>query len=246
MYAVNQSAPTREFELAWQVAGRHLQAKGGEGLHWLRTTLSPPLAEHLSFRIGNRLFFVYVDCGSGVPAPSSMELFLQVAEEAAALPAMLPMTRSARGYEPQLQGWGLRDAKTGHAIEPFELVDGSDVEMSDWEVHDFAIQVVRSVLEGEGRRVLGSQPSPHIDPSIWFQDDRGPAYVVVRGTRFPREAAERPANFSAIAASCQQFSAIGYFASVSVANADQPTAKTTLPLLRGHGLITRFSGLERV
>lgn len=92
--------------------------------------------------------------GSGVSAPSSMELFVKVAEEATAIPAVLEMTRSPRGYEALFPNWGLRDAKTGHLIDPFDLVDGSDVEMSDWE------RDLRGCAVGGGEGIKGGRPEP--------------------------------------------------------------------------------------
>jgi hypothetical protein len=88
-------------------------------------------------------------------------------------------------------------------IDPPTLVSNEPIEMSDWEVHDLAIQIVASYVD-KSCAALSKQPSLHIDPSVWFRDEHGPAYVVVRSARFPRTDAPRPANLPAIMASSRQ------------------------------------------
>ena len=61
MYEIEQGELPQEFTFAWQCAGQHIQKMGQEGVQWLRANLNPPIAEHLSFRLGNQLIFVYVD-----------------------------------------------------------------------------------------------------------------------------------------------------------------------------------------
>ena len=49
-------------------------------------------------------------------------------------------------------GWGLLHAATKERIDPLALVSDELIEMSDWEVHDFAISVVENKLEEEGKK----------------------------------------------------------------------------------------------
>lgn len=247
MYEVSQAPADARFHAAWQAAGQHLQRLGGDGISWLRADLNSRLAEHLSFRLGNQLIFVYLQVAGGVQSPSSKQLFLTACKEATALAAVMPMEPVGRTFQPAYGGWGLRDALTQAAIDPPSLVSDAKIEMSDWEVHDFAIQIVTSQIESAGNTVLSKQPSPHIDPSIWFKDRQGPAFVVVRSGRFPLSDMPKPDNISEIAASCARLSRRGFFASVTAANAEQQTASSSrgsIPLFRGHGLIARFAGLE--
>ena len=49
---------TAEFEACWLAAGRHLNLRIRDaGASWLRAEL-PPFREHLSFALGNQLFFI--------------------------------------------------------------------------------------------------------------------------------------------------------------------------------------------
>lgn len=186
MYEIEQGELPKEFASAWQCAGRHIQKMGQDGVQWLRATLNPPIAEHLSFRLGNQLIFVYVDVDVLPFIGKRKDLFLSVAREATATPCILKMEYSRGTFEPTHSGWGLVDAVTGKAVNPTDMVSNERIEMSDWELHDFAIQVVRSHLEKEGKKVFSAQPSLHIDPSIWFEDKSGPCWVVVRAARYGR------------------------------------------------------------
>jgi hypothetical protein len=61
MYEISIDEMTPEFLECWRAAGKHLnnQVQGGINT-WLRAHPSPPFLEHLSFRLGNQLFFVRV------------------------------------------------------------------------------------------------------------------------------------------------------------------------------------------
>ncbi len=59
MHNIEMDEVTPDFAECWRDAGRYLQSQAKEvKLHWLKAELEPPFLEHLSFRIGNRLFFV--------------------------------------------------------------------------------------------------------------------------------------------------------------------------------------------
>ena len=68
------------------------------------------------------------------------------------------------------------------------------------------------------------------------------SYVVVREVCFPEWNAPIPSNIESIKQNCNPISEIGYFASVSVANADNHD----LPPYRGHGMHVRFTGIEEL
>ena len=115
--------------------------------------------------------------------------------------------------------------------------------MTDWELHDFAVQVVRERLAGLGRQVMTWQGNPDVDPAVWFVGDKGPEWVVVRATRYPASDAKRPANWQGIAAQCSALSSTGHFASVRVANAAQNEWGKVLPLWRGQALTPSCVGV---
>ncbi len=249
MYQVEQSPPSEGFQKAWSAAGQHIQKQADNGLSWLRATLNPPMAEHLSFRIGNQIFFIFIEAAE-FSYPQGKKLFEKVCSEANAIPCLMPMKRWLGKWTPSNSGWGLVHAQSTKLINPLDYVTDELIEMTDWELHDFAVQIVCSHLEKEGKKVFSKQPSTEIDPSIWFEDSDGPHFIVVRPARHPEAEAKSPDNIAGIRQSCTKLSNSGYFASVVFANSEDPfdpDAKANgnyLPLYRGHGVFPKFPGLQ--
>lgn len=249
MYPVEQSPPSDDFKNAWSAAGQHIQKQADSGLSWLRATLNPPMAEHLSFRIGNQIFFIFIEAAE-FSYPQGKELFDKVCLEAYAIPCLMPMKNWFGKWKPSNSGWGLVHTKSNKVINPLDYVSNELIELTDWELHDFAIQVVCSHLEKEGKKVFSKQPSTEIDPSIWFEDSSGTHFVVVRSARYPAIEALAPSNISDIKQGCAQLSKSGYFASVVFASSEDPfdpEAKSNgnyLPIYRGHGVFPKFPGLK--
>lgn len=248
MYQVEQSPPSEDFKNAWSAAGQHIQKQADTGLSWLRATLTPPMAEHLSFRIGNQIFFIFVEAAA-FSYPQGKNLFEKVCVNANAIPCLMPMKKWLGKWKPSNSGWGLIHAQSNTAINPLDYVSDELIEMTDWELHDFAIQVVCTHLEKERKKVFSKQPSTEIDPSIWFEDSNGPNFVIIRSSRYPATEAMVPNNIANIKQGCAKIYNSGYFASVVFANSEDPfdpEAKTNgnyLPLYRGHGVFPKFPGL---
>jgi len=251
MYPVEQEKPSQAFVKAWQAAGHHLQKQGQEGINWVRADLNPPMAEHLSFRIGNQLIFIFVEAAE-FNFQQNPQLFLKAAKEATAIPCLLPMTEQLSEFTPDVSDWGLLHAETGKAINPLELVSDELIEISDWELHDLAIQVVKQSLKKEGKNVFSVQSSLVIDPSIWFEQSGQAYWVVVRAARFPRPEPQIPSNIDDIKDNCSHMGKVGYFASVSAGNSEDPfdpkakESKKPLPLYRGHPMFIKYEGLKEI
>ena len=66
---------TEDFAKCWQAAGIHLDKKFDGGIHsWIKSNLTPPFLEHLSFRLGNQLFFIRIeDVDEQLETPGSIE-----------------------------------------------------------------------------------------------------------------------------------------------------------------------------
>lgn len=152
------------------------------------------------------------------------------------------------GWVADLPGWGLVHARTGGVVNPVELVSDKRIEMTDWELQDFAVQVVKDDLEKDGFELMSWQGNPNVDPAIWFiGKSKRPEWVVVRAVRYPEQDAKRPANWENIAAGCASMGKIGHFASVAMASTDEPfdsEDSLPVPLWRGHGMHVRYVGLE--
>jgi hypothetical protein len=235
---------TPEFVKCWKTAGLHIQHQPQDGLHsWLRADLYPPLLEHLSFSLGNQLFFIRIeDVDDHLQVPSSVDRLLAIAYACKKHACLMPMKKNflGGGWVPDSQGWGLLDARTNMPIDPFTLVTAEKIEMTAWELHDFAVQVVRDQLRKEGYKLMSSQGDPGVDPAIWFVgDSKEPEWVVVRAVRYPAHDAKRPDNWNSLANDCSKLSNIGHFASVALCSVDQTydtASDNPVPLWRGHGV----------
>lgn len=252
MHNIEMQDMSPDFHSCWQAAGMHLSRQVDGGItSWLRAHPYPPHREHLSFRLGNQLIFVRVEDVDGlVKGPGNLQGLISVAEHAGGIACVLPMKREFPSGEwaADNAGWGLLDAKTGQLLDPVALVSEDKIEMSNWELQDMAVQVVRDHLQKEGYELLSWQGDPEVDPSIWFVGaSKKPEWVVVRAARFPVSQAKRPGNWSAIAQSCKPRGSTGHFASVALVNMEQPfksDQEAAVPLWRGHGMYVRFTGLE--
>lgn len=247
MYLVEQQPFPEEFHRAWNSARQHLDQFAGPGLQWLRAWLLPPVAEHLAFRMGNQIVFIFVEVDDGWTFdPGRHRVFLDAAAEANAVPCLMPMRSRGGSYAPVIPAWGLKHAVTGSLVDPVALVSDELVEMTNWEVHDLAIQVVRDRLHAEGKRHLAWQSSLGIDPSLWFEDEEGPAWVVVRAARGSEMDATAPDNIDAIRQTLAHVTSRGFLASVEVTSADEARdpGSSPAPLYRGHAMNVRFEALR--
>jgi hypothetical protein len=252
MHNIEMQEMSQDFLECWNSAGMHLNDQVQGGIQtWLRAHPYPPFLEHISFRLGNQLFFIRIeDVDEKVQGPGTLRGLLTIAEGNKGHACLLPMKKKLFGgaWVPDRQGWGLVDAKTMKSIDPTTLVTDQKIEMTPWELQDMAVQVVRDYLEKEGCRIMSWQANPEVDPAIWFVgDSKGPEWVVVRVIKFPDNHAFRPGNWQAIARQCSRISQVGHFASVALVSTGQPFRsheEQAAPLWRGHGLHVRFAGLE--
>lgn len=246
MHDIPMPDVTQEFARCWQSAGMHIERSAGGRLDaWLRAHLNPPFLEHLSFRLGNQLFFVrIVDEDGFVVGPGSLQGLLNVADECNGHACLMLMRKRGAEWTASLPGWGLQDARTKKLIDPPAEISEQKIEMSDWELQDFAVQVVRQQIEKDGHELMSWQSNPGVDPSLWFVGNDGPEWVVVRASRYPKKIADLPANWRAIAEGCSHMSKRGNFASLSVAC--MQTMNEGGQLYRGYPLVTSYAGLQPI
>ncbi len=252
MYNIEMQEMSQEFFKCWQNAGMHLNNQVQGGIQaWLRAHPYPPFLEHLSFRLGNQLFFIRIeDIDNKIQVPGTLRGLLAVAEGNHGHACILPMKKKIFGgtWVPYRNGWGLIDAKTRKPIDPISLITDQKIEMTSWEIQDMAVQIVRDHLEKQGLKIMSWQSNPEVDPAIWFVgNSKGPEWVVVRAIKFPENQARRPSNWEVIASQCSHISQVGHFASVALVSTEQPFQsqnEKAVPLWRGHAMNVRFTGLE--
>ena len=246
MHNIHMAEVTEDFAKCWHAAGIHLDEKfDGSTRSWLKSNLTPPFLEHLSFRLGNQLFFIRIeDVEDQLETPGSLEGLETIAKECKGHACLLPMQRVKNNWRPTEMGWGLIDTKSRKPINPTELITEEKIELTDWELQDFAVQVVREHIKKEGHELMSWQSSPKVDPSIWFVGDDGPEWVVVRAYRELEEKPQLPKNIGSISASCSRISVKGNFAPVFVVC--MASMMDSGQIYRGYPLIPEFSGLSTV
>jgi len=251
LYIVEQEDPSENFQAAWLAAAKHLQSQCREGICWIRANLKRPFIEHLSFRIGNQLFFIFVEAEE-FKLSNRFDAFIGCAELANAIPCMIKMNKTFASYAPSGDGWGLLHAVTKAPVDPFSLVSDELIEMSDWELHDFVINVVKKGLEEEGKTVYSTCSDMEVNPSLWFVENDVHYWVIVRGHRYPMKIAGRPEGLDKIAEGVPGENSAGYYAIVTVANGDDPFDPKAadndnfLPLYRGHGMHIKYDGIHPI
>jgi len=78
----------------------------GPGLRWLRAWLTPPVAEHLAFRMGNQVIFIFVEVDEWWRFdPTDNRVFLDVAREANAVPCLMPMRQRVSARPARYGRW---------------------------------------------------------------------------------------------------------------------------------------------
>ena len=96
MYAIKQADEPQGFFDAWKTAGLHLASQVQDKLNWIRATPYRPMIEHLSFRLGNQIFWVFIEMFNGdecvLPfAGNARKLFLDKSKEANVTPCTMRM-----------------------------------------------------------------------------------------------------------------------------------------------------------
>ena len=246
MHTIEMHQPSEAFLECWSAAGRHLQARGEGAVNWLKADPRPPFLEHLSFRLGNQLFFVRIaDVDDKLLVPANPKGFLTIADGCKGHGCLMPMRFVGGAWHAVAPGWGLIDGRTGAPVDPPSLVTDELVEITDWELHDFAVQVIRNHLEEQGATIASCTGDPNIDPAMWILREGRREWIVVRAVRYPTEPGAYPRNWDAISEYCRKVSPFGYFAAVGVANHDEESNSSDNPLRlwRGHGYAIAFEGL---
>lgn len=260
VFDVEMHEASEEFIRCWHHAGAHLdacvrnaQVKGPSVFGWLKAEPNPPFLEHLSFRLSNQLFFIRViDVDNALEVPGNPRGVHTIAASCDGYACLMPMRRQGNDWFPANAGWGLVDGESGAPIDPGALVTDERIEMTDWELQNFAVQIVRDHIDSKlGHRLMSWHDNPAVHPSVWFIGENGPEWVAVRNVRYPEKRAPVPGNFNAIGRQNAHISLLGNFASVAIARSandhfDFDCGEPALPIWRGHRLWVEFDGLERI
>jgi hypothetical protein len=244
-----------EFDRCWIAAGLHLQKQAQDSMPWwIRNHLNPPIVEHLSFRIGNQLFFIRIeDKDNRLTPPGTLGGLIGIADGSDGRACLMPMHLVAGDWVPAESGWGLIDALTRLSIDPLALISEDFVEISDLELHDLAVKLVMRNISKDGRKLISWNADPDINPSLWFEGDSGgPEWVAVQALRYPKKATSSTENLDLIRKQNISFGPNGHFASVVVANSNDPFDPMAekygnfIPVIRDQDVTYFYAGLQKI
>ena len=249
---------------AHNLAGYHIQQMIGENksdFTWIRPEATNPSFDDLNFRYKNQVFSVLIKIlhrGEEMLEPRRIEPFIRETKENNLVPCIFPVTfefapvSSPHGwgivFEPgknpshelKMQdptGWNLFHAETNEKINPLEMADDTPVLMSDYEMQNFAIQIVRNQLKKDGLKLESFCDAPGITPQLWFQDKNGKmCWVCVEYG--PDEKKIKQPNISNLNSALAEYD--GYFAPVGI----QPMNGNKA--YRGIGYYINYSGLINI
>ncbi len=253
---------TEEFETCWKAAGRHLISRVDNlNLRLLRDELVPPFLEHMAFIIGNQLFMINIlPDDPNIQLPTSRDSCIEIAERANAVPCFMRMKKVKGQWVPVDSEWGLTSEIHHTPLDPVSLITEEKIEISDWELHDFATQIVRNEILEEGGVINSWCSDPNIYPSMFFIDKDGEKrFVIVTASRYPCDpgmdrAGNENISYERIGKimrliKTSNAEASGFIAMMSVASADDafdPDIEPALPLWRGHGYYLNYGGLKSI
>lgn len=269
-YEIERAEPSPQFLSARSVAGCMLEEQfkkcGGKveapkDFRWVKAELTWPSFDHLTFAYGNQVFSVLVDAvegGRSGISRQSMDRLLAVTGENHLVPCIFPVRTET--MTPTAAGWNLFDAVERTPVDPEVFDMSKPIVMSEWELRNFAIQIVRNAITEDGAsEILSFTDVLGVNPQLWFQDGRGNrAWVIVR--HCPQISGSEWEEYAGLEKSNPQLVPYdGYFAAVALASSaavlyDLEGRLIPLlqrftgeaPLYRGDGFHIKFDGLQRI
>ncbi len=287
---IGRQNPSELVLRARNLAGQYLErlfSKFNEGktdqfeqFHWIKTELTSPSFEHFTFGYKNAVFPILVDLiidGESKLPNEKRQLLCEEALKYNLVPCVFEVVVSQLepdrnglfngiagkdGYNLSVasQGWNLKHAQTGDDIDPLDFGKDFDTLMSEWELLNFAIGVVKNYgVKQDGYEVDSFCDIPGIDPQLWFHGKDGKhSWVVVRFQHVLNEsAADEFKDF--VKQNIQLAPYDGYFAPVSAVMSDPALRNRngdviplshrfdgTAPLYRRHGMYVNFQRMIKI
>ena len=273
-YLIDRPEPSEIFLRARHIAGSQLQDQFNvnnqkivnssyDGFKWIKTELTYPSFDNLTFAYKNCIFSVVVELinkkGSSFTKQQKDRL-LKACEENNLVPCTFRLNLREKvdnflgrlmGNKHQLdnvltpieQGWNLYDVRTNEKIDPLNVASNDKTRMSKWELNNFAIQIVRNEIEKEGNEILSFCDLPEVNPQIWFKNSKGETgWVIVKHIKNESDLDFREwVGLEDRSPQLKPFD--GYFASVQFCSLN---TKSTSELFRGDCMNVNYKGIERI
>jgi len=200
-YDIDRPNPSVLFLKARDIAGIQIQNQffklnkgitvksNKDGFKWIKHELTYPSFDHLTFAFKNAIFSVVIEIVDNYQTSmtnNQKENLLKAADENNLIACVFKVRiNNPQADNPDLipfnLEWNLFDILTGEEIYPEEIGNDIKTEMSKWELHNFAIQIVRSDIEKNGGKILSFCDVLEVNPQIWFSNKKDEkCWVIVR------------------------------------------------------------------
>ena len=253
-----------------------------EKFRWIKTELTYPAFDNFTFAFGNQIFPVFVEIvqdGRSLLETRERERLVEAAKDNHLVPCLWKMNVTSlkpsvadrilgrnRPYGNPFNmaptnpmSWNLWHAETGKSLDPVSFATNERIEMSEWELRNFAIGIARQEVEKKNWKVSSFCDVLQIDPQIWFEDDKGRmCWCIVRFVRNPdNDDFHKWVGYENKDPRLKPYD--GFYAGVGaapggVACFDREGESIPLserfsgkaPLWRGESMFVRFNGLKRI
>lgn len=266
-YNIGPPEPSRRFLRARDIARQQIQdqfsrynkrtvSSSYDGFKWIKAEFMSLSADHLSFAYKGSVFSVFVEVSDEVSTSFEQKekyRLLGFCHKNNLIPCLFKIeVREKQSYSlshlndvemvPFTLGWNLYHAETNERLNPEFIASDDLTPMSEWELLNFAIQIVRSDVEKQGYRLLSYCDIPDVNHQIWIEDDKGNvSWVFVKyasGDDFDFH------NWIGLEKNAEQLKQFdGFFAGVDFWShrSDSPS-----DLCRGDQMSVKYMGLQRV
>jgi hypothetical protein len=150
--------------------------------------------------------------------------------------------------DPKIETLSFVDARTGKALKESKFDVREKIEISEWELLDFAVQVTKDKLAADGFSIKSWTTETNSAPHIVAEKDSVLHRVIVGPGRYP--VAEPIYDQNRLMASAEATLVEGGFldmAPVVFVNSEgQSSGNRARPLYRGEGVFVKFEGLKPV
>lgn len=240
---------------------------------WIKAELTSPSFEDFTFSYKNAIFPVLVNVivdGKPLLRTKNKEKLCEECINYDLIPCVFEVIAERKSnnheggdlfdFKAASTGLNLKHATSGKYINPQDYADDSDTLMSEWELRNFAISVVkRYIEENEEFNLVACCDVIGIDPQIWFDDGSGKmSWVIVRFQSVLDES--KASDFLDFTNGKGPIATLdGYFAPVTATMVDPvvydldgkiiPLSRRydgSAPLYRGHELYVNFQGLIKI
>lgn len=252
-YLVDRPEPSEEFLYARRIAIARLQRqfdlKRGNAetehadFHYIRTALTSPSFDDISFGYKNKVFSVFIDFVDDMFISMTPEgcfnTLIHVANDNDLIPCLFPIRLS--DMKPISDGWNLYHALTKAPVIPDKIAGNEPAEISEWEYNNWAINIVMNYLGEDTGKILSFCDAPGILPQIWFENNNNEeCWILVKYSVYPN-IAEMDKDF---VPPRMILGNKGYFAGVSFCYADERSPEKRL--FRNSQAFIRYLGLQEI